>query len=65
MARSSPRVKRYEHPHAGRLDLSSSTFEVSGRPGARMTVYTPCDDATREALERLALQPVYRPWAAS
>ena len=58
------RVKRYLHPNAGLLSLESSTMWLSERPGARLTVYTPVDDATRAALEKLADADPYVPWTS-
>jgi transcriptional regulator with XRE-family HTH domain len=48
-----PRVKRIRHPEAGLLRFGLATLLVADLPGARMTVHTPSDDATRAALATL------------
>jgi transcriptional regulator with XRE-family HTH domain len=62
VAGSANRVKRYLHPTVGLLSLESSTLWLSERPGARLTIYTPCDDATRSGLEKLAELEPFVPW---
>jgi transcriptional regulator with XRE-family HTH domain len=62
VASPSTRIKRYLHPTAGLLALESSTLYLSERPGARMTIYTPVDDATRAGLEKLTKLDPYVPW---
>jgi transcriptional regulator with XRE-family HTH domain len=46
--------KRYVHPVEGLLRLDFTHLWLDQRIGTRMTVYTPADDGTRQALERLA-----------
>jgi transcriptional regulator with XRE-family HTH domain len=47
-------VKIFRHPGVGRIATVSTSFAVSAVPGARMVVYTPSDDASKEAIARLA-----------
>jgi transcriptional regulator with XRE-family HTH domain len=61
----SSRVKRYLHPTVGLLALESSTLFLSERPGARLTIYTPVDDAARAGLEKLTELDPYAPWTIS
>ena len=46
--------KRYLQPEVGLLRLDFTHLWLDQRVGTRMTVYTPADEATREALEILA-----------
>ena len=46
-------VKVFRHPLYPRLEMTSTSFAVQAAPGTRMVVYTPVDDATRAAMERL------------
>jgi len=46
-------VKRFHHPDVGLLTLAQTSWWVAPRLGARMLVYTPVDDAGREALAEL------------
>ncbi|MCW2601006.1 MAG: family transcriptional regulator [Frankiales bacterium] len=46
--------KRYLHVEVGLLRLDFTHLWLDQRLGTRMTVYTPADDATRQALEILA-----------
>jgi hypothetical protein len=43
----------YLHPTAGTLRFETAALLLADRPGARMTVHTPADDATRSALVEL------------
>jgi hypothetical protein len=45
-----PRVLTYLHPEAGPLSLAISELNVPDLPEAHITVYTPCDEATRAKL---------------
>ena len=45
--------KRFVHPEVGLLRVDFTHLWLDQRIGTRMTVYTPADDATRTALERL------------
>jgi hypothetical protein len=38
--------------------MTSTSFAVQAAPGARMVVYTPDNEATRAAMERLVADPV-------
>jgi len=48
-----PRVKLFDHPEAGRLQMRSASLWLSDRPGARMVIHTPDDAETRAALARM------------
>jgi len=43
-------VLTYLHREAGPLSLAISELNVPDLPEARITVYTPCDEATRAKL---------------
>jgi transcriptional regulator with XRE-family HTH domain len=45
-----PRTLTYLHPQAGTLCLAVSELQVSAMPEARIVVYTPQDDQTRESM---------------
>jgi transcriptional regulator with XRE-family HTH domain len=47
-------VKAVRHPGLGLIRVTSTSFAVSVVPGARMVVYTPSDDESHIALEKLA-----------
>jgi transcriptional regulator with XRE-family HTH domain len=47
-------VKSFRHPGVGRITATSTSFAVHAVPGARMVIYTPADDPSKEALARLA-----------
>jgi len=47
-------AKVFRHPLYPRLVTTSTSFAVHAAPGTRMVVYVPADDATRQAMERLA-----------
>jgi hypothetical protein len=46
-------AKIFRHPLYPRLAMTSTSFGVQAAPGTRMVVYTPDDDLTRAAMERL------------
>ena len=46
--------KALRHPGVGEFTVTTTSFAVQAVPGARMTVYTPADPASRIAIERLA-----------
>jgi hypothetical protein len=46
------------HPLYPRLEMTSTSFAVQAAPGTRMVVYTPDNEATRAAMERLVADPV-------
>jgi transcriptional regulator with XRE-family HTH domain len=50
-------AKVFRHPLYPRLPMTSTGFAVQAAPGARMVVYTPDDEATRTAMERLVADP--------
>jgi transcriptional regulator with XRE-family HTH domain len=50
VAEPEPRVLTYLHREAGPLSLAISELTVPDLPEARITVYTPCDEATRAKL---------------
>ena len=54
-----PHVHRkvFRHPLYPRLEMTSTSFAVQAAPGARMVVYTPDNEATRAAMERLVADP--------
>jgi transcriptional regulator with XRE-family HTH domain len=47
-------MKVFRHPSAGLITTTSTSFAVQAVPGARMVVYTPGDQASSQALARLA-----------
>jgi hypothetical protein len=51
-------AKVFRHPLYPRLPMTSAGFAVQAPPGTRMVVYTPDDEATRTAMERLVADPV-------
>ena len=51
-------AKVFRHPLYPRLEMTSTSFAVQTAPGTRMAVYTPDNEATRKAMERLAADPV-------
>ncbi len=50
--------KVFRHPLYPRLEMTSTSFAVQTAPGTRMVVYTPDNEATRAAMERLVADPV-------
>ena len=50
VAESVPRLRTFIHPRAGELRLTSTEFEIPATPAARLSIYTPADDSTRERL---------------
>ena len=53
VADSGVRVKVFRHPALGELNVVVTTLDVAANPGARMMVYTPNDQHTRERFEML------------
>ena len=51
-------AKVFRHPLYPRLQMTSTSFAVQTAPGTRMVVYTPDNQATRAAMERLVADPV-------
>ena len=47
-------VKGFRHPSVGMIHAVSTSFAVTAVPGARMVVYTPSDEQSRIALDKLA-----------
>jgi hypothetical protein len=54
VAQPMTRVTSFRHPGAGTVRVTTTSFAVSVPPGARMVVYTPADEASRIALDKLA-----------
>jgi len=50
VAEFQPRVRTFIHPDAGPLTFTMSELQVPATPEARLVVYTPADDETRERL---------------
>jgi transcriptional regulator with XRE-family HTH domain len=50
-------AKVFRHPLYPRLEMTSTSFAVQTAPGTRMVVYTPDNEATRTAMERLVADP--------
>ena len=50
-------AKVFRHPLYPRLELTSTSFGIQTAPGTRMVVYTPDNEATRAAMERLVADP--------
>ena len=50
-------AKVFRHPLYPRLEMTSTSFAVQSAPGTRMVVYTPDNEATRAAMERLVRDP--------
>jgi transcriptional regulator with XRE-family HTH domain len=48
-----PRPKTFQHPGVGEIRLRSVSLTVNGMPSARMVVYTPDDEASRERVGAL------------
>jgi transcriptional regulator with XRE-family HTH domain len=47
------RTKRYMHPRVGPLTLNYTLLRPAESPGNRLLIYTPADEASREAIRRL------------
>jgi transcriptional regulator with XRE-family HTH domain len=47
-------TKIFRHFAVGELSMATTSFPVSGTPEARLVVYTPMDETTRERMERLS-----------
>ncbi len=56
VAQSASHAKLFRHPRYPRLAMTSTSFAVQAAPGTRLVVYTPADDATREAMEALVAE---------
>jgi transcriptional regulator with XRE-family HTH domain len=50
-------AKVFRHPLYPRLEMTSVSFAVQAAPGTRLVVYTPDNQATRAAMERLVADP--------
>lgn len=48
-----PRVKTFRHADVGEVRMSSVSLEVNGIPEARIVVYTPSDEESRENLAKI------------
>jgi MmyB-like transcription regulator ligand binding domain len=47
-------TKHFRHPGVGPITATTTGFAVSAVPGARLVVYTPDDEPSRDAIARLA-----------
>jgi transcriptional regulator with XRE-family HTH domain len=47
-------TKNFRHPGVGRITTTTTSFAITAVPGARMVVYTPDDEESRNAIARLA-----------
>jgi hypothetical protein len=54
VARPVSYLKGFRHPAFGMIHTTTSSFGVAAVPGARMVVFTPSDEVSREALARVA-----------
>ena len=50
VAEPEPRIRTFIHPTAGPLTFTASELEIPATPSARLSVYTPADERTREML---------------
>jgi len=50
-------AKVFRHPLYPRLEMTSTSFAVQAAPGTRLVVYTPDNEATRAAMERIVAGP--------
>jgi hypothetical protein len=50
-------AKVFRHPLYPRLEMTSTSFAVQAGPGTRLVVYTPDNEATRAAMERIVADP--------
>jgi transcriptional regulator with XRE-family HTH domain len=50
VAEPEPRLRTFIHPAAGPLTFTASELEIPATPAARLSVYTPADEQTRERL---------------
>jgi len=50
VAEPEPRIRTFIHPAAGPLTFTASELEIPATPPARLAVYTPADDRTRDRL---------------
>ncbi|MEU7881770.1 helix-turn-helix transcriptional regulator [Microbispora bryophytorum] len=57
VARPGVRVKLFRHSSVGRIRLTSTSMALAAPPEARVVVYTPMDDESRQRIEWLAAHP--------
>jgi hypothetical protein len=50
VAEPEPRIRTFIHPAAGPLTFTASELDIPATPSARLSVYTPADERTREML---------------
>jgi len=50
-------AKVFRHALYPRLEMTSTSFAVQAAPGTRLVVYTPDNEATRTAMERIVADP--------
>ncbi|MER6814323.1 helix-turn-helix transcriptional regulator [Spirillospora sp. NPDC000708] len=52
-----PRVKVFRHPVVEEIRTRTTNLDIAGSAGARLTVYTPTDDESRERISWLLVHP--------
>jgi transcriptional regulator with XRE-family HTH domain len=57
VALHSPRLKVFRHGSVGEMRMTATNLQVLGMPTARMVVYTPNDEETRERIAYLQANP--------
>jgi transcriptional regulator with XRE-family HTH domain len=50
-------AKVFRHPLYPRLEMTSTSFAVQAAPGTRLVIYTPDNEATHAAMERIVADP--------
>jgi hypothetical protein len=46
-------TKRFQHPEVGELTMGTSSYPIYGTPEARLVVYTPLDELSRQRMRQL------------
>jgi transcriptional regulator with XRE-family HTH domain len=54
VSRPTTYTKKFRHPGVGPITTTTTSFAVNAVPGARLVVYTPDDEQSRNAIARLA-----------
>jgi len=54
VSRPTTYTKKFRHPGVGPITTTTTSFAVNAVPGARLVVYTPDDEPSRNAIARLA-----------
>ena len=57
VAAVSTRTKLFRHAGVGELRMSATNLSAPGMPEARIVIYTPQDEQSREAMTRLLAEP--------